>query len=56
MLSEKELDILDILSQDARLTADKIAVMTGLDVQSVEKAIKKLEDDRVILKYPAMIN
>ncbi len=48
--------ILEILSDDARVSTEQIAVMTGYDAQEVRRAVKRLEDDRVLVKYPAMIN
>ncbi len=48
--------ILEILSDDARVSTEQIAVMTGYDAQEVRSAVKRLEDDRVLVKYPAMIN
>ncbi|HIQ71517.1 MAG TPA: Lrp/AsnC family transcriptional regulator [Candidatus Onthenecus intestinigallinarum] len=48
--------ILEILSDDARISAEQIAVMTGYDVDEVRRAIGRLEKDRVLVKYPAMIN
>ncbi|MBQ3668011.1 MAG: Lrp/AsnC family transcriptional regulator [Clostridia bacterium] len=56
MLGEKELEILDILYEDARRTPAQIAVMSGLEENEVSAIIKKLEDERVIIKYPAMVN
>ncbi len=56
MLSDFELTVLDILCEDARTPAEKIAVMTGASAHDVKQTIKKLEEERVIIKYPAMIN
>lgn len=56
MFSTLEMHVLEILSDDARITADKIAVMTGTAVEEVENAIRHLEEERIIVKYPAMIN
>ena len=56
MYNTLEMHILEILSDDARVDAGQIAVMTGYDVEEVRRAVKRLEDDRVLVKYPAMIN
>ena len=56
MFSTLEMHILEILSDEARIPADKIAVMTGAAVEDVNKAIAHLENERIIVKYPAMIN
>lgn len=49
-------EILNLLRQNARLTADDIAAMTKKSVSEVQSIIKKLEDDGVILGYAAIIN
>lgn len=56
MVRDLELSILEILFEDARTTVDQIAVMTGHSVMEVEAVIKSLEAQKIILKYPAMIN
>jgi DNA-binding Lrp family transcriptional regulator len=49
-------EILEILENDAKTTNEDIAAMVGATVSEVEKAIKKLEADKVIVKYKAIIN
>ena len=49
-------EILDLLRQNARLSAEDIASMTKKTVAEVQDIIKKLEDDGVILKYAAIVN
>ena len=49
-------EILDLLRQNARLTAEDIAAMTKKTVAEVQAIIKKLEDDGVILKCIAVVN
>lgn len=56
MLSEFDLSVLEILSEDARMSAKQIAVMTGRDEDEVSSVIRRLERDRILLKYPAMVN
>ncbi|MDO4829254.1 MAG: Lrp/AsnC family transcriptional regulator [Clostridia bacterium] len=56
MLSEFDVSVLEILSEDARTTPERIAVMTGRGEDEVKSVIARLERDRVILKYPAMVN
>ncbi|HPJ76269.1 MAG: Lrp/AsnC family transcriptional regulator [Clostridia bacterium] len=50
------MDILELLKQDARLTAQELAVMTGKTVEEVERVIKQYEQDKVIAGYSAVIN
>lgn len=56
MIGEFEMTILEILAEDARTDTDKIAVMTGKTKEEVEEAIRYLEKERILLKYPAMVN
>ncbi len=51
-----EKQILRILGQDCRYTAEKIAVMLGAEEKDVVAAIKGLEERGVIVKYAAIIN
>ncbi|MBQ3080426.1 MAG: Lrp/AsnC family transcriptional regulator [Clostridia bacterium] len=55
-MCEFEMSVLEILAEDARTTAESIAVMTGKTVSEVEAAVKALEKERILLKYPAMVN
>jgi DNA-binding Lrp family transcriptional regulator len=49
-------DILKILENDARTTDKQIAVMTGMSIAEVDKAIRQAEKDKVILKYKTVVN
>lgn len=49
-------EILDLLRQNARLSAEDIASMTKKSVDEVKAIIKQLEDDGIILKYAAIVN
>ena len=48
--------ILEILENDARITPEKIAVMTGLTSEEVNKAIAEMEEENIILGYKPIIN
>lgn len=56
MIGEFEMTILEILAEDARTDIEKIAIMTGKTTGEVEAAIANLEKERILLKYPAMVN
>jgi DNA-binding Lrp family transcriptional regulator len=51
-----EMDILELICQNSRLTDKQIATMTGLDEETVKNTIKNLEEENIILKYSAIIN
>ena len=56
MLSTLDMSILEILYGDARTTAEDIATMTGHDLDEIKQSIARLEREKIILKYPALIN
>lgn len=49
-------EILNLLRQNARLSAEDIAAMTKKTVAEVQSIIKKLEDEGVVLGYAAIVN
>ena len=49
-------EILNLLRQNARLSAEDIAAMTKKTVAEVQSIIKKLEDDGEVLGYAAIVN
>ncbi|HMP54471.1 MAG TPA: Lrp/AsnC family transcriptional regulator [Candidatus Melainabacteria bacterium] len=51
MNREKEIEILEILSRDSRLGAEKVAPMVDASVEEVENAIASLEERGVIKRY-----
>ena len=56
MLSRLDIDILEILQQDARTPIHTIAAQCGVSQTEAAEAIARLENSGVILRYPAMIN
>ena len=51
-----EKQILNLLNEDCRYTAEKIAVMLGVAESEVAAAIKQMEQNGVIVKYAAITN
>ncbi|MBA7593570.1 hypothetical protein ES703_00499 [subsurface metagenome] len=49
-------EILRILERDARKTPQQIATMTGKPLPRVKEAIKRAEEEHIILKYKTVIN
>lgn len=49
-------EILEILSNDARVSPEEIAKMTGQKADAVKKAVKKYEKNGTIVSYKAVIN
>jgi DNA-binding Lrp family transcriptional regulator len=55
-LTEKEIEIIEILGNDARIAIEDVAKMVNLSVEETEKAIKKLEENKIIVKYISVID
>ncbi|MEG0145035.1 MAG: Lrp/AsnC family transcriptional regulator [Clostridia bacterium] len=51
-----DLNILEVLSEDARTPIDRIALMTDREPSEVAEAIARMEQQKIIVRYPAMIN
>lgn len=51
-----EKEILDVLGEDCRYSAAKIAVMLGESEETVAAKIKELEESGIIVKYAAITN
>lgn len=49
-------EILEILEKNSKASAEQIAVMLDKKVEEVSAAIKKYEDEKVILGYNTLIN
>ncbi len=49
-------ELITLLCENARYSFEQLSAMTGCDVATVQKVVKELEDDGIILKYSAIIN
>ncbi len=56
MEESRKLDILHLLHENSRLSAETIANMLGESLEEVTEAILELERDKVILRYSAVVN
>jgi len=48
--------LINLLSENARYTYAQLSAMVGTDESTVERAVKELEKDGVIVKYAAILN
>ena len=55
-MEKTEMSILNILTEDARTPISQIAVMLGESEATISDTIARLERQRIILKYPALVN
>lgn len=56
MNDQKRMEILGLLQSDARLSPDRIAVMVGEPVESVNQVIAEMEAQKVILRYHTLVD
>lgn len=55
-LTDKELEIVEILEKDARIHMEDLAKMVQLSLPETKDIIKKLEEQKVIVKYTSVID
>ncbi len=49
-------EIIDMLENDAKISIEEMAVMAGVEADEIKKAVKQLENDKIIVKYTAIVN
>lgn len=49
-------EILEILEKNSKVSPEQIAIMTGKDLNEVLTAIKKYEEEKIIVGYTALVN
>lgn len=49
-------NLVDLLRENARMSNEQLATLTGMTPEEVEKQIKQLEEDGIIIGYSAIIN
>lgn len=49
-------EILEILEKNGRMSEEQIAVMLNMSVEKVHAAIKRLEEENIILGYTSLVN
>ncbi|MBM4760703.1 Lrp/AsnC family transcriptional regulator [Bacillus sp. B15-48] len=55
-LSEKELELVEILEKNSRISTEDLAAMTGLTVKDTEKYLHKLEEQKIIVRYTSIVD
>ncbi|WP_066321106.1 Lrp/AsnC family transcriptional regulator [Bacillus sp. FJAT-29814] len=55
-LTSEELEILKIIEENHRLPIETIAMMAMTSEEEVQRTIKKLEDVKIIISYPTLID
>ncbi|ERI07058.1 Lrp/AsnC family transcriptional regulator [Aneurinibacillus aneurinilyticus] len=53
---DKQWELLHILEENSRRSAETIATMLDTTVEDVKETIAKLESEKTIIKYPAIVN
>lgn len=55
-LSEKELEIVEILEKDARTPLEDVAKMAAISIDEAAALLEKLEQSRVIVRYTSAVD
>jgi DNA-binding Lrp family transcriptional regulator len=55
-LDSKDREILEVLENNSRLSYEQVAAMLGLEAAEVERRIKEMEEQRIIVKYHTLVN
>ncbi len=56
MDKQKQRELLRLLEEDSRLSTEQMAKLLALPSDEIEQAIKRLTEEKVIVKYPAFVN
>jgi len=55
-LTAQEIEIVEILEKDARMDLANVAKMVGYTLEETEAAVKKLEDQKIIVRYLSLVD
>ena len=55
-LTENEIEVLEVLEKDSRLSNEAVAKMVALPVEETKEIMTKLEDSKIIVQYSTMID
>ncbi|WP_202319890.1 Lrp/AsnC family transcriptional regulator [Archaeoglobus neptunius] len=55
-MDSEELEVLKMLEENSRMSNEEIAEVLALPVERVEEIVRKFEDERVVLKYKAIVD
>lgn len=55
-LSQNELEVLEILEKDDRISAQDLSKMVGVEIEEVENIIQKLQDLKILVRHTAIID
>lgn len=55
-LTQNELEVLEILEKDDRISAQDLSKMVGVEIEEVENIIQKLQDLKILVRHTAIID
>ncbi|HEO8422479.1 Lrp/AsnC family transcriptional regulator [Niallia sp. FSL W8-0635] len=55
-LTEKEIEIAEILEKDARISDEDIAKMIGEELENTKEMITKLETENIVVRYTSIVD
>lgn len=55
-LSEKELEVLEILEKDARVSTEDMAKMVGIEEAEINELIRKLQEEKILVRHISIVD
>jgi DNA-binding Lrp family transcriptional regulator len=55
-LTQNELEVLEILEKDDRISAQDLSKMVGVEIEEVENIIQRLQDLKILVRHTAIID
>jgi DNA-binding Lrp family transcriptional regulator len=55
-LTDKEIEVLEILEKDSRVSSENLSKMVGIEVAEVEQIIQKLEQEKVLVRHISIVD
>jgi DNA-binding Lrp family transcriptional regulator len=55
-VNEKQLQVLEIIEKNSRISEEVLAKMVGLSIDEIKKIVKELEQKNIILSYSTLID
>ncbi|MGJ7920086.1 Lrp/AsnC family transcriptional regulator [Neobacillus sp. LXY-4] len=55
-LSEKELEVLEILEKDARISTQDLSKMVGVEIEEAEQMMHKLQDLKILVRHTSIVD
>lgn len=55
-LNAQQIEIIEILEKDARMSLEDVAKMVGLSLEETTAIVKQLEDEKILVRYISLVD